>query len=68
MNSSDPDMLLQSEGLFNQSITSFIDEGAILTLTNILVPIAFGIILTVGLIGNILVITVVRKNCYFKML
>ena len=65
MNSSDPDMLLQSEGLLNQSITSFIDEGAIMTLTNILVPIAFGIILTLGLIGNILVITVVRKKLRF---
>ena len=37
------------------------NDKMIQTLTSFLVPVAFGIILTVGLVGNLLVITVVRN-------
>ena len=40
---------------------SIVNDEIIQNLTNFLVPVAFGIILTVGLVGNLLVITVVRK-------
>ena len=58
MNSTDSDMLLPAV-ILNSNTSSFIDEEVILTLTSILVPIAFGIIMTVGLLGNLLVIAVV---------
>ena len=41
---------------------SIVNDEIIQNLTNFLVPVAFGIILTVGLVGNLLVITVVRKH------
>ena len=41
---------------------SIVNDEIIQNLTNFLVPVAFGIILTVGLVGNLLVIAVVRKH------
>ena len=41
---------------------NIVNDEIIQNLTSFLVPVAFGIILTLGLVGNLLVITVVRKN------
>ena len=56
MNVTEPDMLLPA---VEMNSSSYFDEEIILTLTSIFVPVAFCIILTVGLVGNLLVITVV---------
>ena len=46
----------------NKNFSSNVDDKIIQSLTNFLVPVAFGIILTVGLVGNLLVIIVVRSG------
>ena len=46
----------------NNNFSSNVDDKIIQSLTNFLVPVAFGIILTVGLVGNLLVIIVVRSD------
>ena len=60
-NSSDQDLLLPIARnlLTSVNVSASLNDTIISNLTNFLVPVAFGIILTVGLLGNILVISVV---------
>ena len=61
-NSSDQDLLLPIARnlLTSVNVSASLNDTIISNLTNFLVPVAFGIILTVGLLGNILVISVVK--------
>ena len=63
MNTSDleaGDMLLARDNLSSLAMAE--DEAVTLRLTNYLVPAAFGLILTLGLLGNFMVIGVVRDE------
>ena len=56
-----------SLGIFVQNIgTITILKNNNFRLTSILVPVAFGIILTIGLVGNILVIAVVSYYIFIN--
>ncbi len=56
-----------SLGIFAQNIgTITILKNNNFRLTSILVPVAFGIILTIGLVGNILVIAVVSYYIFIN--
>ena len=64
MNFSHPsqaDMLLARDNL---SLAAAGDKEVTLRLTNYLVPAAFGLILTLGLLGNFMVIGVVRFSSF----
>ena len=63
LNLTDSDFLLgPAMNMFtNDNVSTSINDTIISNLTNFLVPVAFGIILTIGLLGNILVISVVMK-------
>ena len=63
LNSTDSDFLLgpAMNTFTSDNVSTSINDTIISNLTNFLVPVAFGIILTIGLLGNILVISVVMK-------
>ena len=63
LNLTDSDFLLgPAMNMFtSDNVSTSINDTIISNLTNFLVPVAFGIILTIGLLGNILVISVVMK-------